>query len=325
VCRKTLIRCQNFGNRRAPFRAIPPHDMAEAMPLSRMIKTLFALALSAAATHAAAAPETVHFTSLDGATNLTAFLSRPADQGDAPRPALVLLHGCSGLLNKAGRITPHYRSWTRVLLAKGYVVLAVDSATPRGFGQTCTAGPDLMTMLRDRPKDAYAALQYLQAQNFVQGDHVGLIGWSQGGGVVLTTINDKSIGRPAELTQDFRVAVSFYPGACSERRQSKPYTEVEPDSWTTKMPLLLLMGEADTWTPYPPCAAFLEAAKARGNSIEIKSYPGAVHAFDAPDLDRVELPQYRTGDGPIPVEETDEEARADAILRVLGYLKAHLE
>ena len=299
--------------------------MAEAMPLSRMIKTLFALALSAAATAAAAASETVHFTSLDGATNLTAFLSRPADQGDTPRPALVLLHGCSGLLTKAGRITPHYRSWIRALLQKGYVVLAVDSATPRGFGQTCTTGPDLKTMLRDRPKDAYAALQYLQAQPFVKGDHVGLIGWSQGRGVVLTTINHKSTGRPADIKQDFRAAVSFYPGACSERRQSKPYTEVEPDSWTTKMPLLLLMGEADTWTPYPPCAAFLEAAKARGNSIEIKSYPGAVHAFDAPDLDRVELPQYRSGDGPIPVEETDEEARADAILRVLAFLKQHLE
>jgi dienelactone hydrolase len=300
--------------------------MAEAMPLSPITKALFALALSAAATHAAAAaPETVHFTSLDGTTNLTAFLSRPAAPGDAPRPALVLLHGCSGLVNKAGRVTAHYRSWTRALLQKGYVVLAVDSATPRGFGQTCSPGPDLQTMLRDRPKDAYAALQYLQAQPFVQGDHVGIIGWSQGGGVVLTTINDKSIGRPAVLAQDFRAAVSFYPGACSERRQSKPFTEVEPGGWTTKMPMLLLMGEADTWTPYPPCQAFLEAAKARGNPIEIKSYPGAVHAFDSPDLERLELPQYRTGDGPIPVEATDEEARADSILRVLAFLKLRLE
>ena len=51
------------------------------------------------------------------------------------------------------------------------------------------------------------------------------------------------------------------------------------------MPLLMLMGEADTWTPFPPCEAFLEAAKARGNPIEIKSYPGVYHAFDSPDLE----------------------------------------
>ncbi len=299
--------------------------MAEAVPLFPTTKALLALALSMAATVAAAAPETVHFTSLDGATNLTAFLSRPADQGDTPRPALVLLHGCSGLVTKSGRVTPHYRSWTRALLQKGYVVLAVDSATARGFGQTCSASPDRNTMWRDRPRDAYAALQYLQAQPFVKADHVGLIGWSQGGGVVLLTINERSIGRPEGLTQDFRAAVSFYPGACNEKYQSKPFTQVEPDGWTTKMPLLMLMGEADTWTPFAPCAAFVEAAKARGNPVEIKGYPGAFHAFDSPDLERIELPQYRTGDGPIPVEATDEEARADSILRVLGYLKRTLE
>jgi dienelactone hydrolase len=296
--------------------------MAKAMLLSRTAKVLFALALSSAAHAAAAAPETVHFTSLDGTTNLIAYLSRA--EGDAPRPAMVVLHGCSGLVNKAGRVTAHYRSWTRALSAKGYVVLTVDSASSRGFGQTCSSGPDRKTMLRDRPNDAYAALQYLQAQPFVAGDHVGIIGFSQGGGVVLLTINDKSIGRPAGLAQDFRTAVSFYPGACSETLQSKPYTDVEPGGWTTKIPLLMLMGEADTWTPFPPCQEFLEAAKARGNPIEIKSYPDVYHAFDSPDLEMRELPQYRNGDR-IPKEGTDEEARADSILRVLTYLKRTLD
>jgi hypothetical protein len=39
----------------------------------------------------------------------------------------------------------------------------------------------------------------------------------------------------------------------------------------------------------------------------------------------VELTACPTGDRPIPVEGTDEEARADAMLRVLGYLKRTLE
>src|ERR1700730_1001128 len=97
---------------------------------------LIALALSAAAV-AASAQQTVHFASLDGTTNLTAHLSRP--MGDAPRPALVLMHGCSGLLNAKGRIIPLYQAWTRALVVQGYIVLAVDSATSRGFGQTCSA------------------------------------------------------------------------------------------------------------------------------------------------------------------------------------------
>ena len=282
---------------------------------------IVALALSALAP-AASAVETVNFVSLDGHTNLTAYLSRP--EGDAPRPALVLMHGCSGLLDRNGRMLGLYRSWMRALVVQGYTVLAVDSATPRGFGQTCTAGPERITMARDRPKDAYAALQYLQAQPFVQADRVGLMGWSQGGGIVLS-INDKSIGRPAALSHEFKAAVSFYPGACSDRLQSKPFTQVEPQSWTTQVPLLVLMGEADTWTAFPPCAAFLTAAQSRGNPVELKSYPLAVHAFDAPNLARRELPEYRSGDAPVPVIATDQQARADAFPRVLDFLKAQLE
>jgi dienelactone hydrolase len=291
----------------------------------------FALALASVAVAQQAEPdaadkralETVHFISLDGVTNLTAYLGR--HPGDAPRPAVVLMHGCSGLRNAEGRISAIYRAWMRALFAKGYDVLTVDSAGSRGFGQTCTAGPDRVTAHRDRPKDAYAALQYLQAQPWVRPDRIGLMGWSQGGAIALLSINDKSIGRPAGLKQDFAAAVAFYPGACSERLQSKPFTQVEPQQWTTVVPLLVLFGEADTWTLFAPCEAFVSAAKARGNPVELKSYPSAVHGFDAPNQPRKELPAYRNGDGPVPVVGTDPEARADAFPRVLEFLKLHLE
>jgi dienelactone hydrolase len=304
--------------------------MSPAWPrISLIAFALAALASAAAAQQATPAPqdktalETVHFDSLDGTTNLTAYLGR--QEGEAPRPALVLMHGCSGLLNAKGSILPIFRAWARALAVQGYVALVVDSASSRGFGQTCSAVPGRITMWRDRPKDAYAALQYLQAQPFVQAGRVGLMGWSQGGGVVLLSINDKSNGRPPGLKQDFKAAVAFYPGACSERLQSRPWTQVAPQSWTTRVPLLVLSGAADNWTPLPPCEAFLAAAKARGNPVELKVYPLAVHAFDAPNLPRTELPAYRSGNGAIPVIGTDAEARADAFPRVLEFLKLRLE
>jgi dienelactone hydrolase len=298
----------------------------------RNLLIAFALVLAAGAVAQPAAEpdapdksalETVHFASLDAKTDLTAYLGR--HPGDAPRPAVVLMHGCSGLLNDKGRIFAIYRAWMRALFAKGYDVLSVDSAASRGFGQTCTAGPDRITMHRDRPKDAYAALAYLQAQPAVAADRIALMGWSQGGGIALLSINDKSIGRPAGLGHDFKAAVAFYPGACSERLQSRPWTEVEPQGWTARLPLLVLFGAADTWTPLPPCEAFLEAAKARGNPVELKVYPNALHAFDAPNLARTELPAYRNGSAPVPVVGTDADARADAIPRVLEFLKGQLQ
>jgi dienelactone hydrolase len=87
----------------------------------------------------------------------------------------------------------------------------------------------------------------------------------------------------------------------------------------------VLFGAADTWTPLAPCEAFLMGAKARGNPVELKIYPSAVHAFDAPNLPRTELSAYRTGNGPVPVIGTDRQARADAFPRVLEFLKLHLQ
>jgi len=115
--------------------------------------------------------------------------------------------------------------------------------------------------------------------------------------------------------------VAFYPGACSERRQTKPFTEVERQGWTTAVPLLTLMGEADTWTLFPPCDAFLMDAKSARQSGRAQILSGAVHAFDAPDLPRRELPQYRSGDSPIPLIGTDRDARSDAFVPRAGIFE----
>ena len=264
----------------------------------------------------------VDFPSLDGTTTLITHLFRP--EGDEPRPAIVMMHGCSGLLAKNGRFFSMYRAWAREFLKAGYVVLVVDSAKSRGFGETCSASEARKVMWRDRPKDAYAALGFLQAKPYVKPDRIAIVGWSQGGGVVLLTVSDKSIGRPAGLASDFAAGVAFYPGACAEKWQTQPFTDVPANGWTTHVPLLVLFGEDDVWTQLGPCEAFLSAAKARGNAIELKTYAHAVHGFDAPNTARTELPQYREPDGRIPVIGTDKEAREDAFIRVPAFLAERL-
>ncbi|MND05244.1 hypothetical protein D3C83_259100 [compost metagenome] len=53
-------------------------------------------------------------------------------------------------------------------------------------------------------------------------------------------------------------------------------------------------------------------------------YPGAYHAFDAPNLTRRELPDYRTRTGVIPIVAADPVARADALIRVPAFLARFL-
>jgi len=128
------------------------------MSLSLLQRSSLALALCAVAT-AAGAQQTVNFTSLDGTTNLTAHLSRP--EGDAPRPALVLMHGCSGLLDAKGRILPIYRAWMRAVGARlrgahrrqrQFARLRPDcSASPHRCQSTCGRMPLIQRHVRLQP------------------------------------------------------------------------------------------------------------------------------------------------------------------------------
>lgn len=273
--------------------------------------------LASIAAMPSAADDLVHFQNPEHHVTLAAYLSRPANDG--PAPAVVMLHGCSGLVAK-GRPTPLYRDWQEAFLRQGFVVLMVDSASPRGLGQTCTPGEARKRMWAERPSDAYAALAFLQSQPFVDPARVSLGGWSQGGGVVLLSIGRRSSGRPSPMPiHDFARAFALYPGACSEALQSDPFVDAAPNTWTTGIPLLVLMGAADNWTRSAPCEAFLKGAQERGSPIEFRTYRGAAHAFDAPRSPTRSIEAYRQGPW-APVIGTNEEARAGAFDRVRDFL-----
>jgi dienelactone hydrolase len=268
-----------------------------------------------------AAQEMVHFPSLDDngpgqpATQLDGYLFRPP--GEGRHPAVVGLHGCSGMFSRSHEMLPIYREWGTELSRLGYVVLIVDSFGPRRRSEMCSIGGFDLATYRQRPKDAYGALWYLKSQPFVRGDRIAAIGWSQGGGVVLLSIPTQSLGRPASLPQgDFRAAVAFYPGSCNNERL--------PAGWTSTIPLLVLQGAEDVWTPLAPCKAFVESAVGRGAKIEMQVYPGAYHAFDAPNVTRRELPNYVTRAGVVPIIGTDPAARQDAFARVPAFLARYL-
>jgi dienelactone hydrolase len=264
----------------------------------------------------AQAQERVHFPSAgNNATELDGYLYRPA--GDGPHPALVFMHGCGGLLNKSGQPWTRESDWARRFNALGWVVLMVDSFTPRGSGEMCSQAGFKPWLYRTRPRDAYGALAYLQGQPFVRPDRIGLIGWSQGGGATLIAIRDSSASRPADLPNgDFRVAVAFYPASCRDTAYAEP--------WRTKIPLQVLVGDQDVWTPAAPCRDLVDAAAGTGAPIAIKIYPGAYHDFDWPDAPVHESPKYVTAAGVVPITGMDPAARADALTLVPAFLSRYL-
>ena len=271
---------------------------------------------------AAAAQELVHFPSFEdngaglSSTMLNGYLWRGAGEGQ--HPAVIFMHGCGGLfLGSSGAIEPGESDWARELTRRGYAVLMVDSFAPRGRGAMCSPQAfDIELYRSKRPRDAYGALLFLQAQPFVRPDRIAVMGWSQGGGDLLFAIGTQSVSRPAQLARgDFRAAVAFYPTSCGPRGQSA--------GWTTEVPLLVLVGAEDVGIPAVPCKALLDDAAGRGAKVEMQIYPDAYHHFDWPNLPRRELP-FRTAAGLVRIEGTDPAARQDAFSRVPSFLARFL-
>ena len=281
--------------------------------MRHLLASIVLLALA----HGAQAEENVHFPSLDGPspTMLDFYLFRA--EGSAPHPAVVFLHGCGGLFNRAGAVNSRERDWAARFNGLGITVLMVDSFGPRHHGEMCAPAHFDDAIYRARPHDAYAALRYLQTKDFVRPDRIGLIGWSLGGGTVLNTIRAGGNARPPVLPAgDFRAAVAFYPASCSTRLQGTP--------WSSPVALLVLVGDSDVWTPASPCRELIEAPAA-GTQATIHIYPGAYHDFDWPGLPLHDLPAFRTRAGVVPIEGTDPAARADALQRVPAFFAPYLQ
>ncbi|MCA3367332.1 MAG: prolyl oligopeptidase family serine peptidase [Roseomonas sp.] len=206
----------------------------------------------------------------NGPATLNAVLWQPIGRG--PHAALVLVHGCAGMNTRTGQPFARDADWARRLSQLGYLVLQVDSLTPRNEGSLCGKGNDRrVRMSVERARDAYAGLLFLQARADVRADRIALMGWSNGGGTVLWTLSRDNRARPAGLRHDFSAGIAFYPGCrtLSERREA----------WQPVAPVLLLVGEADDWTPAPPCATL---AARTGPRLEARIYPGAIMILTRP-------------------------------------------
>ena len=98
---------------------------------------------------------------------LTAALYRPS--GPGPFPAVVMLHGCSGMFANLGDLTASYRYWGELIAQSGYVALLPDSFNPRGHRSICDQQKRTILESRERAEDAYAARQWLASQSYEIG------------------------------------------------------------------------------------------------------------------------------------------------------------
>lgn len=216
-----------------------------------------------------AAPEAVTVPSLDqpgaAVVALPGFWFRAPVQG--PAPVVLALHGCGGLFDARGRLADRYADYAARLNAMGIHLLATDSLTPRGEKELCTqrTGQRKVTQTQRR-RDVLGAVAWLAARADVDASKIGVLGWSNGGSAVLAASNRRHAEVAAAGPRP-SLWVAYYPGC--EAELARGYEIAEP--------LLMLLGEADDWTPAAPCKAL---AATSGPKVQWEAFAGAYHGFD---------------------------------------------
>ena len=240
--------------------------------------------------------EAVTFPGFGGLASLDGFVWLPPQR--PPYPAVVAMHGCGGVFFDQpldfDHIAGKFRYWGKQLSELGFLVLLVDGFTPRGIGHegVCSIPledrPPEVNATLARPFDAHAGLDYVRSRPDVIGDRIGLLGWSNGGTAVLSTVasapqapllqpdieifTDPSNPELMRL-EGFSATVALYPGCGFDGGHYNGLFEVYSAT-------RIFMGAADTTVDPMTCRTRADEAQMAGSELEYLEYPGMEHGYE---------------------------------------------
>jgi carboxymethylenebutenolidase len=203
-----------------------------------------------------------------------------------PRPVIIVVQEWWGL-------NDHVKDIARRIAQEGYVAIAPDLYSRLGHVVTTNANEagQLMNRLKqgDGLKDLTATVTYLKSEPGVDAGRIGVIGFCMGGSYTLML--------PC-VNADIKASVPFYGQVPN------------PDSPIQNLvcPILYIYGEDDGWITRADVQRLAGALKKYGKVGEIKTYPGAPHAFFNDTRKEV----YRPAEA------------ADAWGRALAFFRQHL-
>ena len=199
-------------------------------------------------------------------TGLGTLILPEGASASAPVPAVILVHGSGGISpGREMRIG-------QTLADQGIAAFVIDYYKPRGITKDTDYMAKVMAATEfDAATDAYAALNVLSTHPAVDGDRIGIMGFSYGGMAVRIAMDERVRERVAGHHPGFAAFVDTY-GPCFQ------------DWGTTRVngaPLLTLRGTEDNSNELPACAAREAELRALGVDVDARIYEGAGHAWEA--------------------------------------------
>ena len=140
--------------------------------------------------------EVIRYESFDG-LEIPAILYKPHSANKKNKaPALVWVHGGPGGQSRVG-----YRALIQYLVNHGYAILAVNNRGSSGYGKTFYSLDDL-NHGEDDLQDCVWGKKWLQDQDYINPDKIGIIGGSYGGFMTMAAMTFKP--------EEFKVGVNIY-------------------------------------------------------------------------------------------------------------------
>ena len=233
-------------------------------------------------------------TAADGKTELHYSVIKPSGFDPGKKyPVVVNVYGGPAAQMVKRNWSPDFNQY---LAQHGYVVFAVDNrGTPRrgaAFGGALYGKQGTVEVA-----DQLQGVKWLKAQPWVDGAHIGVTGWSNGGYMTLMLLAQASDAYACGVAGAPVTDWALYDTHYTERYMNLPAANVDGyrnarvlehiDGLTS--PLLLIHGMADDNVLFSNSTVLMSALQQRGKPFELMTYPGAKHGLKGTDL----LHRYR--------------------------------
>lgn len=234
----------------------------------------------------------VRYKSFDGLDIPAIYYKPKTATADNKVPAMVWVHGGPGGQSRQG-----YFEGIQYLVNHGYAVLAVNNRGSSGYGKTFYKMDDRNHGDKDL-KDCIYGKKWLQSQDYINADEIGIIGGSYGGYMTMAAMTF--------TPEEFKVGVNIF-GVTNWIRTTKsipaywesfrnalyqeigdPYTAdsvrlkaISPlfHADQIKNPIMVLQGANDPRVLQVESDEIVAAAQANGVAVEYVLFPDEGHGF----------------------------------------------
>jgi uncharacterized protein len=274
----------------------------KSMSCLRLLAVVF-LAVAVTAVRAFPAGTTINFASLDTKhpNKLSGTLYLPENH-PGPCPAMVVVHGTMGIDARGA----FYRD---ALLQAGIAMFEVDFKTGIYRGALSRPSPEALVPM------GFAALKELRKLPTIDPARIGIMGFSMGGHLTLTTAVESNRKLWLGDEKGFATHAAFYP-VC------RPFLKRD-DCTMTGAPMIIFYGTEDTYGDGKNVPLFKDLLlKKYGFEVTTVEYAGAHHGFN-----RNEPPMSYfdpAANGRRGHMEWDPNAANDSLVRVVDFLKKTL-